>query len=149
MRAFCKQYDTPVEAIITECGVFEPVELNAGQKKPNGRRVSNAMWDTGSTDTLISSNIVKELHLQPIDTVKIGAVDGEVEAKVYKIHLVLPNNLVFPNLAVIETQSEDYDVIIGMDIISATDFALTLPDGRSKFTFEFPSKRDIDFTKEN
>ena len=148
MRAFCKQYDAPVEAIITECGVFEPVALNAGKERPKGKRVSNAMWDTGSTDTLISSAIVKELNLQPIDTISIGAVNGEVEAKVYKIHLVLPNNMVFPNLEVIETKSEDYDVIIGMNIISTMDFALTLPNSQSKFTFEFPSKRDIDFTKD-
>ena len=53
MRAFCKQYDALVEAITTECGVFEPVALNAGMKKPKGKHVSNAMWDTGSTDTLI------------------------------------------------------------------------------------------------
>ena len=40
-------------------------------------------------------------------------------------------------------------MLIGMDIINLGDFAITNKNGNTKFTFEIPSSRDIDFVKEN
>ena len=36
-----------------------------------------------------------------------------------------------------------------MDIINLGDFVITNKNGNTKFTFEIPSSRDIDFVKEN
>lgn len=36
-----------------------------------------------------------------------------------------------------------------MDIINKGDFAITHPDGKTKFTFRYPSQADIDFVKED
>ena len=41
------------------------------------------------------------------------------------------------------------DVLIGMDIISRGDFAITHPGGRTKFSFRVPSQADIDFVEED
>lgn len=60
MGVFCKQFDEAVLEIVTDCRVFEPIELNAGKKHPEGVWVECALWDTGSTNTLISSRVVED-----------------------------------------------------------------------------------------
>ena len=41
------------------------------------------------------------------------------------------------------------DVLIGMDIISKGDFAVTHPEGKTQFMFRVPTQADIDFVKED
>ena len=43
----------------------------------------------------------------------------------------------------------EFDVLIGMDIITQGDFAVTNRCGRTKFSFRFPSQADIDFVSED
>jgi uncharacterized protein YchJ len=40
------------------------------------------------------------------------------------------------------------DVLIGMDIITRGDFAVTNSDGRTTFSYRWPSTKRIDFVKE-
>ena len=40
-------------------------------------------------------------------------------------------------------------MLIGMDIISKGDFAITHPGGHTKFSFRVPSQADIDFAVED
>ena len=40
-------------------------------------------------------------------------------------------------------------MLIGMDIISRGDFAVTHPNGNTKFTFSMPSTDDIDYFRES
>ena len=51
-------------------------------------------------------------------------------------------------LQVTEGDITGTDVLIGMDIISQGDFAITASQGETKFTFQIPSTHDIDFVKE-
>ena len=44
---------------------------------------------------------------------------------------------------------DGFDVLIGMDIITKGDFAITNPDGTTKFSFRIPSQADIDFVRES
>jgi len=39
----------------------------------------------------------------------------------------------------------DTDMLIGMDVISLCDFAITNPGKQTKFSFQVPSTLDIDF----
>ena len=55
----------------------------------------------------------------------------------------------FPGLLVIQGVLRDADVLVGMDIINQGDFAVTNPDGRTKFSFRVPSIADIDFVAED
>ena len=43
---------------------------------------------------------------------------------------------------------KDTDVLIGMDVISMGDFAVTARNGCTKFSFQIPSTHDIDFSAE-
>lgn len=147
MGVFCKQFDEAVLEIVTDCRVFEPIELNAGKKHPEGVWVECALWDTGSTNTLISSRVVEELHLVKSGQAPVTGLSGDELRDTYHVHLVLPDGSVFVNVEVLEDTASDYDVIIGMDVMRGCDVAITYPEGKTKFTYERPSKRNLDFTK--
>ena len=43
--------------------------------------------------------------------------------------------------------SDEYDVVIGMDVICKGDLAVTNKDGRTTFSFRIPSEVEIDFSE--
>ena len=88
--------------------------------------------------------------LTPIDTVMVYGIGGPELAEVYLVNIRLPNRVVFPKTRVTKAKSiKGGDVLIGMDIINKGDFAITHPNGKTKFTFRFPSQADLDFVKED
>lgn len=70
---------------------------------------------------------------------------GPGKAGVYKINVLLPNNIEFPALKVLDGDLYGFDMLIGMDIISQGDFAVTHSDGKTTFTFRIPSIEKLDF----
>lgn len=46
-----------------------------------------------------------------------------------------------------EFDSDEYDVVIGMDVICNGDFAITNQDDKTTFSFRIPSEVEIDFSK--
>ena len=104
-----------------------------------------AVWDTGATSSVISQNTVKACGLKPIGITSVGHLKGVSQANVYYINMYLPNDVAASNLRVIQGELDDLDVLIGMDIIAMGDFAVTNPEGKTKFSFRLPSISDIDF----
>ncbi len=49
---------------------------------------------------------------------------------------------------VLEGDLHDFDVLIGMDIISQGDFSITHEGNRTIFSFQTPSTHNIDFVEE-
>lgn len=74
--------------------------------------------------------------------------NGEALVNTYLINLLLPNKIEIHTLTVVEGAIPDVDALIGMDIISLCDFAITNKDGKTLFSFDIPSCREVDFTKE-
>ncbi|MCL2151275.1 MAG: hypothetical protein FWH50_03535 [Coriobacteriia bacterium] len=74
---------------------------------------------------------------------------GTSRVNVHEVNIYLPNGEKIEGLKVIEATArlQDFDVIIGMDIITRGDLALTNKDGKSCFSFRIPSQAKIDFTK--
>ena len=107
-----------------------------------------AIWDTGATGTVISQKIVRECGLKPIGLVKVYTANDERLSQVYLVSIFLPNHVLFPQLRVTEGTILDADVLIGMDIITRGDFAVTNSDGRTTFSFRWPSVERIDFVKQ-
>ena len=46
-----------------------------------------------------------------------------------------------------EFDSDEYDVVIGMDVICNGDLAITNQDDKTTFSFRIPSVAEIDFSK--
>lgn len=123
-------------------GLPEPV------KKPY-----KAIWDTGATNTCITPRVVQELGLQPsgravVQVVGSGAAAGEHEVATYLVNIFLPNQTEIIGVRVSENTISGGDVLIGMDIITHGDFAITNYNGQTWWTFRVPSNEPIDFVEE-
>ena len=107
-----------------------------------------AVWDTGSTGSVIAQNVVDTCRLRPIGMTKAQTAGGERNCEVYLINLMLPNGVGFPRIHVTKMElGPRTDVLIGMDIITRGDFALTHRNGKTCFSFQNPSSEEIDFTQ--
>lgn len=66
---------------------------------------------------------------------------------IYIVDITLPDNIVIPGVEACHINPDrDHDALIGMDIISMGDFAVSNYNGKTAFTFRMPSQGVIDFT---
>jgi hypothetical protein len=66
--------------------------------------------------------------------------------------MTFPNNLTIEEVEVTRftgTDAIDCDLIIGMDIMTLGDVAITNLNGKTVFSFRVPSLHLVDFEKEN
>ena len=143
MPVFTQQNSVTIEAIITECRICPPVDFTNGEMPAKVYVSQNAMWDTGATNTLISPKIVKALNLKPFGKSGISSANGLIETNTYFIHVGIPSGGIVTNILALEDENDDYEVVIGMDIINQGDFAFTNKDGHSTFSFRLPSQEEI------
>ena len=132
-----------VDAILTPIEIFYDVYDEATSY------LTNALWDTGAMISVISPEIVSKLNLDIVDTIQISGITGEnlVEVAIVSIH--------FPNGAVIEdvrvaicAMSPGNEMIIGMDVITQMDIAITNGEGQTQLSFVIPPlEKRIDFAK--
>lgn len=107
-----------------------------------------AFWDTGAGISLIRPEVARELNLQPVSMTTISTPTSKDEpCNVYLINLYLPNHVVVQKVHVVEGIPSGCKMLIGMDIISLGDFAVSNFKGRTMFSFRMPSMSEIDFCK--
>lgn len=101
-----------------------------------------AVWDTGSTRTSISLGVFKELSLSAIDPRKIMGIGGIIRVSMTMLDIRLPNLSTFNKHRVLACPLDSgMDVLIGMDIITACDFALCGYGGVTLFAFDSPPNK--------
>lgn len=132
-----------VDAILTPIAVCEAVEMNESIVVPKIFRSSNCMWDTGATNTLISQKVVDDLGLKPYGVCLVSDNTTTEKRETFLVHLGLPTGTTALNVEAMLTLSEDYDVVIGMHIISLCDFCFTNKDNASCFSLRHPSNEKI------
>jgi len=133
--------------LITRCGickVYDPVR--GGEHPPV--KTFQALWDTGATNSVITKVVVDKLGLSPIGMGRVYTPQGEAITNMYLVNLLLPNNIGIPSLRVSEGILKGFDVLIGMDIISLGDFAITHKNDGTVFSFQLPSTHEYDFVKQ-
>ncbi len=107
-------------------------------------------WDTGSTYSCISPEFAKQLNIQSLSEDQLHTSYGIIRSKVYDVDILLNKQAIY-TIRVAENPNihkEGVDFLIGMDIISEGDFAISTYNGITSFSFRIPSKGFIDFTKE-
>ncbi len=108
-----------------------------------------AIWDTGATNSVITQAVVDACGLVATGMTKVDHVDGSSQAETYLVNIWLPNKVAFSGVRVTKgTLTGHANILIGMDIISKGDFAVTNFNGITKFSFRFPSVGHIDFVEE-
>ena len=105
-----------------------------------------AVWDTGATASAISEKVINELGLKEIGMTKALGADGEYDTPVFLVNLIVPNGVSFPALRVTRGKLRGIDVLVGMDVITQGDFAVSNHNGHTTFSFRVPSQETIDFT---
>lgn len=109
----------------------------------------DAIWDTGATNSVISTKVVDECGLKPIGMTRVFHAGGSTEnCEVFLVSIFLPNKVVVPTVRVTKGVLAGCDVLIGMDVISQGDFAITHHGGKTTFSFRLPSREQIDFVKQ-
>lgn len=145
MNALTQKYDHNETCIASHCAITPAYKNLAEVKEPMYCETKSTMWDTGADVTIISKEVAEALHLTPVRKAAISGIGGLVYANVYKINLYILGKVKFEELEVFDGELEDYDMIIGMDIISKGDFAITNKDEETWFSFRFPSQEHISF----
>ena len=145
---FTSEFPTQLGSIITDCKISDAYDeqVSVNELHPEFTPFK-AIWDTGAMRSSISTAVVEKLGISPLGFARVFHADGESMQQVYVVNVLLPNNMEVKTVTVTEAKMTDIDVLIGMDIISICDFALTSSGGKTKFSFQIPSSVDIDFTK--
>ena len=145
MGVFTKDYGEIVDTIITECDVFPAVDYS--KPLPSPFHAFKVMWDTGADVCVISKKAIKQLELKPVDTAWVEGLHGEQEDNEYIVHVKLPTGDLVANVQATEAHSEEYDFVIGTNIINFGDFAFSNAGNRSVFSFRIPAQTHIRFDK--
>ncbi len=123
-------------------GIYEPPISNGKVHYKNGKEADvKILWDTGCTNTTISSSVAKYLETEIKDEkISVDGVNGRSTEGTCRIGLSLysdSGNHVFTttDLKVCVSENMSMDVLLGMDIISHGDFSLT--NGLEYLTLEF------------
>lgn len=108
-----------------------------------------AIWDTGATNTAISSRVAEECGLTPTGQAISNTANGQCTVNTYLIDLGLPNNVNVGMIPATEFKAvEGSDLLIGMDIIGLGDLAISNYEGRTVFSFRLPSIKCTDYVEE-
>ena len=142
--SFTVRYEGKTDVLETEVLISAAFDPSASEESLNPHQFTS-IWDTGATNSAISRKVVEECGLKPISMAQVRHAEGIMTSPVYLINMVLPNSVGFSHLRVTESILEENDVLIGMDVIGAGDFALTHKDGKSTLSFRAPSLEEIDF----
>jgi predicted aspartyl protease len=107
---------------------------------------THGIIDTGAIVSIISHNVVERLGAQPqgyrfMDT----ASEKRVITPIYNASIVLCEKLEISNLTVGDGVLPDgEECLIGMDILSLGDLAVTHFDGKTCISFRIPSLQSIE-----
>jgi hypothetical protein len=123
VKAFTADYNGISSSLNTPCWVCRACE--ASDPNPPPMTEFKALWDTGASVSVISGRAAASLGLQAMGRWTVYHANGSSEGDL-----------------------TGTDVLIGMDIISKGDFAITAPFGKTLFSFQIPSTHEIDFTKD-
>jgi uncharacterized protein YchJ len=138
--SFTSTYETISSTLRSKVYVESPITKNNVE--------ANAIWDTGASRSLITPEIAAKLNLKPVSKALMATPsDKDVQSNVYLINIYLPNRATIIDVQALEGSPNSCDMLIGMDVISLGDFAVTNFNGKTMFSFRIPSMAEIDFVK--
>ncbi len=146
--SFTVSHSSLSRMLVTPCGVTEAYDPNEDFGIHEIKNCT-ALWDTGATSCVLSKQVIQDLKLQTVGMTKNVTAGGVIDANRYLVNLTMPDGVIIPSVRATEADLRDFDILIGMDIITRGDFAVTQKDGKTKFSFQMPSTHDIDFVKES
>ena len=139
-----------VSAFVSEYpGLSKRLATDATLKHGGKETTVRALWDAGATSTCISKDAVTALSLVPLGKRQMHTPSDVYTANTYQIDILLPNNVIARDFVVCDSEigTQGLGMLIGMDIISQGDFAVSNYNGKTVFTFRTPSQERTDYVK--
>ena len=149
-QAFTLNEEKCLSSIITPVSIQQAYELCRIYHLVYQQANVRALWDTGAESSCISQGLARHLGLKTIDMCQVCSVTDVKPSPVYMIDILLPSNVTINNVRVSEfLDNGSFEIIIGMDIITLGDFAVSNKDRKTIVSFRIPpSDNPIDFVKE-
>ena len=157
IRSFLTQYPilsneiiTPVVMFIDNSKTKEEVIKNTTSLQIDNNNRFTALWDTGAGCSCVKPSVLEKLKLEKKDIItyrEVTGVNSQAQQKpVYRINLILPNNVIFPQWNFVESDiATKADILIGMDIISQGNFIIDNSNNTTKFSFSMPPQQIFNF----
>ncbi|MES2386692.1 MAG: aspartyl protease family protein [Bacteroidota bacterium] len=142
-------FRTNASSVLTDVNVTSAFKRKAGGKADS---TVKALWDTGSNYSCISQRLANALNLSLFGKTDVINSTGQTERDMYYVHIGIPGTSVlfygmlvtaFSNQYI--NESDSFDIIIGMDIITRGDFAVTTYNMETMMSFCMPSRGHINF----
>jgi len=145
--AFTIKFNGQADRIVTDVRLFPAFDPQSYKTPPYPAFSTKALWDTGATKSVITDATAKSMNLVAVGRTKVSHAGGISESNTYLVNIFLPNNVGVAGVLVVEVNNivGDFGAIIGMDIISGGDFAITNVGGETWMTFRTPSIAHIDY----
>ena len=143
--AFTTTYDGRSNVLANKVRISEAFDPNRPPKELPPE--FTAIWDTGATNSVITQKVIDQCGLKATGMTVVHTAQGSTTTETFLVGIFLPNKVVLNEVRVSKGIFRDADVLIGMDIISHGDFAVTNKDGKTVFSFRMPSTECIDFVK--
>lgn len=139
-----------VDRIVTTVKLFQAFDPKNPPVPAYPFHEVNALWDTGATKSVITDATALALNLTPVGTAMVGHAGGISPSNTYLVNFLLPNNVGIPGVLVTKCHDTagNFGAIIGMDIISKGDFAITNVGNKTCMSFRYPSVNTIDYVEE-
>jgi len=147
LAAFTVNYHRISHILSSQIYIAEPFDPKDLTVKQNWLEYV-CIWDTGATGSVISPKVVSDLKLLPTGKTICNTAGGQVEQNTFLVNIKLPNNVKFQAVRVTEAPIIGSDALIGMDIISKGDLAVTNKNGITIMSYQWPSGDEIDFVAE-
>ena len=145
MGTYRQEYTVLANAIVTNAIVVPTdAEVKAGEQPSCYYYTDSAAWDTGAQFSLISPRVVEALGLKPSGKGQYMGIGGDQESDTFLVHIGLPDGQLKRYVNAYCADLDDYDILLGMDIITETDFVITNADGKTTFQFRTPSEGGVE-----
>jgi hypothetical protein len=149
-QAFTLSSKRLLHEIITLVSMRQSMALCKTYNLPCQTMNVKALWDTGASGSCISGGLAKRLGLKPVDMCSVNGVNGTHKSAVYLLDILLPSDVSIVQVRVSEfVDNGAFEIIIGMDIITLGDFAISNKDNTTTVSFRTPpDNTPIDFVKQ-
>lgn len=103
------------------------------------------IWDTGASMSAVTQNVVDALGLIQTGFRQIHGVHGPETVPTFNVAFHLSSGVIFTSITASRGKLYGADVLLGMDVIGAGDFAVTNHKGHTTISLRIPSQECIDF----
>jgi hypothetical protein len=111
---------------------------------------TDALWDTGATNSVIKKATAVAMGLVPSGSMIITHGGGSERRDTYVLNVHLPNRVLIVGVLVADCHDTvgPFGAIIGMDIISRGDLTISNWNSQTCMSFRIPSMERVDYVKD-